>query len=45
MGIDVGLEKFLTTSDAEVIAVPQFYRKAQTNLSRKHSLPIKFIIG
>ncbi|WP_333132718.1 MULTISPECIES: hypothetical protein [unclassified Microcoleus] len=24
VGIDVGLEKFLTTSDAEAIAVPQF---------------------
>ena len=35
MGIDVGLEKFLTTSNAEAIAVPQFYRKAETNLSRK----------
>jgi putative transposase len=35
VGIDVGLEKFLTTSDAEAIAVPQFYRKAQTNLARK----------
>ena len=34
-GIDVGLEKFLTTSDAEAIAVPQFYRKAQANLARK----------
>jgi putative transposase len=30
VGIDVGLEKFLTTSDGEAIAVPQFYRKAQT---------------
>jgi putative transposase len=29
VGIDIGLEKFLTTSDAESIAVPQFYRKAQ----------------
>jgi putative transposase len=35
VGIDVGLEKFLTTSDAEAIAVPQFYRKAQTVLARK----------
>jgi putative transposase len=34
-GIDVGLEKFLTTSDAEAIAVPQFYRKAQTVLARQ----------
>ncbi|MGL5807273.1 MAG: RNA-guided endonuclease InsQ/TnpB family protein [Xenococcaceae cyanobacterium] len=34
IGIDVGLEKFLTTSDAESIAVPQFYRKAQAVLAR-----------
>jgi putative transposase len=36
VGIDVGLEKFLTTSDAEAVAVPQFYRKAQTVLARQH---------
>ena len=35
VGIDVGLEKFLTTSDAEAIAVPQFYRKTQTVLARR----------
>ena len=35
VGIDVGLEKFLTTSDAEAIAVPQFYRKSQGVLVRK----------
>jgi putative transposase len=35
VGIDVGLEKFLTTSDAESIAVPQFYRKAQKVLARQ----------
>jgi putative transposase len=35
VGIDVGLEKFLTTSNAEAIAVPQFYRKAQVVLARK----------
>jgi putative transposase len=34
-GIDVGLEKFLTTSSGEVVAVPQFYRKSQTVLARK----------
>jgi putative transposase len=34
-GIDVGLEKFLTTSDARAIAVPQFYRKAQKVLARQ----------
>ena len=35
VGIDVGLEKFLTTSDAKAIAVPQFYRKAQAVLARQ----------
>ena len=35
VGIDVGLEKFLTTSDAKAITVPQFYRKAQAVLARK----------
>jgi putative transposase len=35
VGSDVELEKFLTTSNAEAIAAPQFYRKAETNLSRK----------
>jgi putative transposase len=35
VGIDIGLEKFLTTSDAQAVAVPQFYRKAQANLARK----------
>ncbi len=34
-GIDVGLEKFLTTSDAKAVAVPQFYRKAQARLARQ----------
>jgi putative transposase len=29
VGIDVGLEKFLTTSNSEAVAVPQLYRKAQ----------------
>ncbi|GET38400.1 transposase [Microseira wollei NIES-4236] len=34
-GIDVGLEKFLTTSDAQAVAVPQFYRKSQVVLARQ----------
>ncbi|NEO35439.1 MAG: transposase [Moorea sp. SIOASIH] len=33
VGIDVGLEKFLTTSDGEAIPIPQFYRKAQNKLA------------
>ncbi|MFQ4143284.1 RNA-guided endonuclease InsQ/TnpB family protein [Chlorogloeopsis sp. ULAP02] len=34
-GIDVGLEKFLTTADGQSIAVPQYYRKAQATLARQ----------
>jgi putative transposase len=34
VGIDVGLEKFLTTSNGEVVAVPKFYRKAQALLAK-----------
>jgi putative transposase len=32
-GIDVGLEKFLTTADGQSIEVPQYYRKAQSKLA------------
>ncbi len=35
VGIDVGLEKFLATSDGQAVEVPQFYRKAQANLARQ----------
>jgi len=28
-GIDVGLKEFLTTSERETVAIPQYYRKAQ----------------
>ncbi|EAW33304.1 transposase [Lyngbya sp. PCC 8106] len=34
VGIDVGLEKFLTTSDGEAVAIPQFYRKAADRLAQ-----------
>jgi putative transposase len=34
-GIDVGLEKFLTTADGQSIEVPQYYRKAQSTASRQ----------
>ncbi|MCF4969892.1 RNA-guided endonuclease InsQ/TnpB family protein [Nostoc sp. CMAA1605] len=34
-GIDVGLEKFLTTADGQSIEVPQYYRKAQATLARQ----------
>ena len=33
-GIDVGCEKFLTTSGGEAVSVPHFYRKAQSILAR-----------
>ncbi len=32
-GIDVGCEKFLTTSNGESVSVPRFYRKAQSRLA------------
>ena len=31
-GIDVGLKEFLTTADAETVAIPQYYRKSQKRL-------------
>lgn len=31
-GIDVGLKEFLTTSENEIVAIPQHYRKAQKRL-------------
>jgi putative transposase len=34
VGIDVGLEKFLATSDGLGVQIPQFYRKAQKQLAR-----------
>lgn len=34
-GIDVGLEKFLTTADGQSVTVPQYYRKAQSVLARQ----------
>jgi putative transposase len=35
VGIDVGLEKFLATSDGQAVEIPQFYRKSQRHLARK----------
>ncbi|NEP82722.1 MAG: IS200/IS605 family element transposase accessory protein TnpB [Okeania sp. SIO3B3] len=35
VGIDVGLKEFLTTDTGETVSVPNFYRKAQSNLARK----------
>ena len=34
VGIDVGLDRFLTTSDAEVVPIPRYYRQAQRRLAR-----------
>ena len=33
--IDVGLKEFLTTNTGETVSVPNFYRKAASNLARK----------
>jgi len=35
VGIDVGLEKFLATSDGQAVRIPQFYRKSQQQLARQ----------
>lgn len=35
VGIDVGLEKFLVTSDGQAVETPQFYRKSQRRLARQ----------
>lgn len=35
VGIDVGLEKFLATSDGQSVEIPQFYRKSQRRLARQ----------
>lgn len=35
VGIDVGLEKFLVTSDGQAVEIPQYYRKAQQQLARQ----------
>jgi putative transposase len=35
VGIDVGLEKFLATSDGQAVVIPRFYRKSQQQLARQ----------
>jgi len=35
VGIDVGLEKFLATSDGQAVQIPQFYRSSQKQLARQ----------
>lgn len=37
VGIDVGLEKFLTTSDGQAVEVPRYFRKAQSRLARQQT--------
>ncbi len=34
IGIDVGLKSFLTTNEAEEVAIPQFFRKSQVKLAK-----------
>ena len=38
VGIDVGLKEFLTTNTGETVSVPNFYRKAQSNLADRKSV-------
>ncbi len=45
VGIDVGLEKFLTTSDGEAIAMPQFYRKAIEKLAKAQRVMARRVKG
>ena len=45
VGIDVGLEKFLTTSDGQAIPVPQFYRKAQNKLAKAQRVMSRRVQG
>ncbi len=45
VGIDVGLEKFLTTSDGEAIAIPQLYRKAQNRLAQAQRVMSRRVKG
>ena len=45
VGIDVGLKEFLTTNTGETVSVPNFYRKAQSNLARKQSKADRKEIG
>ena len=45
VGIDVGLKEFLTTNTGETVPVPNFYRKAQSNLARKQRKATRKEIG
>jgi putative transposase len=45
VGIDVGLEKFLTTSDGEAVEIPQFFRKSQKQLARQQKKLARMVKG
>ncbi|NEN94198.1 MAG: transposase [Moorea sp. SIO3I7] len=45
VGIDVGLEKFLVTSDGEAVPIPQFYRKAQGKLAEAQKVMSRRVKG
>jgi len=45
VGIDVGLEKFLVTSDGQSVVIPQFYRKAQAQLARQQKNLSRMVKG
>ncbi|MEL7224987.1 MAG: transposase [Cyanobacteria bacterium J06576_12] len=45
VGIDVGLEKFLTTSDGWAVQIPQFFRKAQQQLARQQRKLSRMVKG
>ncbi|NEO21518.1 MAG: IS200/IS605 family element transposase accessory protein TnpB [Moorea sp. SIO3I6] len=45
VGIDVGLEKFLTTSDGEAVSIPKFYRKAQDKLAQAQKVMSRRVKG
>jgi len=45
VGIDVGLEKFLATSDGQAVQIPQFYRKSQKQLARQQRQLARMVKG
>ena len=45
IGIDVGLEKFLVTSDGDAVETPQFFRKAETLLARRQRQLARMVKG
>ncbi len=45
VGIDVGLKEFLTTNTGQTVSVPNFYRRAASNLARKQKKVSRKEIG